>query len=93
MKKKEIESRLLNMQAQIDVMQSNLTYLNNKECNCNSMKQINDSYKNYKQRCDVDKAMHDYMELVKHLEYGWLDEDVKSFAIFFAERVKGGKIC
>ena len=97
MKKKEIEKKLLNMQDQIEMMQICLPYLIKKECNSNSLKQVNDSYDDYKDRCDVNKAMDDFLKihpLKTHpfTRQRWRDSDAKSFAIFFAERVKGGKL-
>ena len=92
MKKKEIKKKLLNMQEQIEVMQSYLASLIKKECNCNSLKQVNDSFDDYKDRCNVEKAMDDFIKFHPFTRRGWGGSDAKSFAIFFAERVKGGKL-
>jgi hypothetical protein len=59
----------------------------------NSMKQANDNYQSWQDRHDVDKAFEDYLEKEKwptaEFFTGW---DMKDFAVFFAERVKGSNI-
>jgi hypothetical protein len=56
----------------------------------NSMNPVNKSYQKFKDRCDVDKAFTEWAGLV-HEVYPY-PAKMKEFAVFFAQRVKGGKL-
>jgi len=62
-----------------------------------SLKQYQDHHQAWIDRHDVDKAFKDW-EKTKHAprifpdDYVWCLEEMKDFAIFFAERVKGADI-
>ena len=87
-------NRIDAMQAQIDAMQIQTTDTNKKPCICNSMKQVNDTHKEYQDRCDVAKAFmewkpiaHNHLQISELNQFAWL-----KFAVYFAERVKGGRL-
>ena len=69
-----------------------LDFKSNKKCICNSMKQVNDSYDDYKDRCDVDKAFEKWAESPQSQFCKDSLHAAKQFAVYFAERVKGGKL-
>ena len=54
-----------------------------------SQNQVNESFANYKANRDVNKAFREWNET---LVTRFTDRDVKDFARFYAQRVKGGKI-
>ena len=61
---------------------------------CNSHKQVNNQNDDYKDRCDVNKAFwewrsdnHTNVPIYQMTSSAWL-----KFAVYFAERVKGGKL-
>lgn len=57
------------------------------------MKQANENYENWKDRQDVDKAYKDWLEIKKEKKpYVFYEWNMKDFALFFAERVKGSPI-
>jgi hypothetical protein len=64
----------------------------------NSMNPVNKSYQKFKDRCDVDKAFIEYFPSIRlNDKYDSRiqqisPDDCKAFAVFFAERVKGGKL-
>jgi uncharacterized coiled-coil protein SlyX len=76
----ETEQHVEAIGAQMDIMQQEL----------NSINPINTSYQAYKDRSDVNKAFSEWAGLV-HEVYPY-PAKMKEFAVFFAERVKGGKL-
>jgi hypothetical protein len=55
----------------------------------NSMYPINNGYKEFRQRCDVNDAFEQWQP---ETQFSSITEYVKAFAVYFAERVKGGKL-
>jgi hypothetical protein len=56
----------------------------------NSQNQVNNDYQKLKDRYDVDKAWYEWKS--KKITAYDAPSLFKSFAVFFAERVKGGKL-
>ena len=68
--------------------------LPNADILCNSHNQVNKQNEDYKDRCNVEKAFkewkaiaHNHLKINELNQYAWLH-----FAVYFAERVKGGKL-
>jgi hypothetical protein len=56
----------------------------------NSQYPVNHKFEDWKDRCDVDKAFREWIDGSPSKVFTPLH--MKSFAVFFAERVKGGKL-
>ena len=57
----------------------------------NSMKQANQNYQSWQDRQDVEKAFKEYLGEDKNTGI-YIENDMKAFAIFFAEGVKGAPL-
>ena len=62
----------------------------------NSMKQANENYQDWKDRHDVDRAFEIWEDGVLYFRHAfkrfYTEEQVKAFAVYFAEKVKGAKL-